>query len=108
MYQDIKPNLLELNKKTAKVAPRDYSAPVTQPTTSRAAHAQSAPNKRASTAAAHPVSKKPKLAAPYKDISVAEASRYGTLHDYAFFDKVTFVYIYRMVLLIEMNFYKLK
>ncbi|XP_021968707.1 paired amphipathic helix protein Sin3a isoform X3 [Folsomia candida] len=85
--QDIKPNLLELNKKTAKVAPRDYSAPVTQPTTSRAAHAQSAPNKRASTAAAHPVSKKPKLAAPYKDISVAEASRYGTLHDYAFFDK---------------------
>jgi hypothetical protein len=39
-------------------------------------------------AAPHPVAKKPKLSAPYKDVGFSEAARYGTLHDFAFFDKV--------------------
>lgn len=35
-----------------------------------------------------PPLKKPKMSASYRDVSLTEAGKYGTLNDYAFFDKV--------------------
>lgn len=73
-------------KKPAKVPQREFTS--AQPAPSRTTHGQ-AP-KRPAAAPSHAITKKPKLAAPYKEISIAEAARYGTLHDYAFFDKVNY------------------
>jgi hypothetical protein len=84
--------ILEQPKKPVKSVPppREYIAPMPQPAPTRPLHGQTG-QKRNATAPAHPIStKKPKLAAPYKDISIAEAARYGTLQEYAFFDKVIF------------------
>lgn len=35
-----------------------------------------------------PPPKKPKISPAYRDVSLSEAGKYGTLNDYAFFDKV--------------------
>lgn len=43
-----------------------------------------------STSAHHPVpAKKQKLSTSYRDVTLAEAAKYGTLTDFAFFDKVS-------------------
>lgn len=79
---------LEQPKKQAKVPGRDYSLPVSQPI-SRASHVPGAQKRAAVVPSLPAITKKPKLSAAYKDIPLSEASRYGTLHDYAFFDKVS-------------------
>ena len=75
-------------KKTIKAIPRDYSAPTTQSIPPRPTAAQQSQKRSAPTTSHIPLCKKPKLNAPYKDVPIAEASKYGTLQDYAFFDKV--------------------
>lgn len=77
--------ILQEPKKPLKPTPREYSAP---PAATGRGHGGTGTNKRTSTApTVHAITKKPKLSAPYKDVTLAEAARYGTLHDFSFFDR---------------------
>jgi len=82
--------LAEPPKKVVKPTVHDYNSPTIQPTNSRPTLNTQPVSKRPSAAAPHSLAKKPKLSAPYKDVSFSEAARYGTLHDFAFFDKVRY------------------
>jgi len=83
MLQGIK-SVLEQSKKISKTN-REFSGPgvTAQPKSTQSSA------KRAAAPASQTVCKKPKMNYSFKDVSLAEAGKYGTLNEFAFFDKVS-------------------